>query len=137
MWVEYVHLCSFFNGRWVSLLISISFHRRAALQIWKRRLGSDATYQKLIDIFECAWFRTYAEIVRNTVCDAESETDDSSDYEEPIPQPETYPCLKISPPSSPKLLSRRFSLCDEYFLVNQATTQGLPEGENCIWLTLS
>ena len=103
--------------------------RRAALHIWKQRLGSDATYQKLIDVFECAGYRTYVEIVRNTVCDAESETDDSSDYEEPIPQPETYPHPKA--PSLPKLSPCKPSSRDEYLLVNPATAQGLPEGENC------
>ena len=52
----------------------------------KLRLGSDATYQKLIDIFENAGYRTYAEIIRNTTSSAEfpSETDDFSDYNENI-----------------------------------------------------
>ena len=100
--------------------------------MWKQRLGSDATYQKLINVFECAGYRTYADIVRNTICDAESEMDDSSDYEEPIPQPETYPRLKINPPPSPKLSPCRFSSCDEYLLVNPTIAQDLPKGENCI-----
>ena len=114
--------------------INFMLYRRAALQIWKRRLGSDATYQKLINVFESAGYRTYAEIVRNTVCDAESEIDESSDYEEPIHQPETYPCVKISRTSSPKPKPspHRFSSCDEYLLVNPTTAQGLPEGENCV-----
>ena len=99
--------------------------------MWKQRLSSEATYQKLINVFERAGYCTYADIVRNTVCDAESEMDDFSDYEEPIPQPETYPHLKICPPSPPKLSSRKRSTLDEYLLVNPTTARGLPEGENC------
>ena len=107
------------------------------MHIWKRRLGSDATYQKLIDIFECAGYRTYAEIVKSTVCGDESETDDCSDYDEPLPQPETYPHLQTCPPSPPTLSPRRLSSCDEYLLVNQATAHGLPEGENCIIIVIN
>ena len=104
------------------------------MHTWKQRLGSDATYHKLMDIFERAGYRTYAEIVRNIVCDTESEVDDSSDYDDPIPQPETYPFHKPSPPSSPKLSQHKISSCDEYLLVNPNTAQGLTEGENCILL---
>ena len=100
--------------------------------MWKQRLGSEATYQKLIDIFECAGYRNYADIVKNLICDAENETDDSSDYEEPIPQPETYPHLNLSPLSLPNFRNRKMSSCDEYLLINQATAQNLPEGQNCI-----
>ena len=103
--------------------------RRAALQIWKQRLGSDATYQKLINVFERAGYRTYAEIVRNTVCDDES---DSSDYDEPIPQPEAYPQLKVNPPPSPKPSPRRFSSCDEYLHIDSVTAMDLPKGETLV-----
>lgn len=106
-------------------------YRRAALYIWKQRLGSDATYQKLIDVFECAGYRIYADIVRNTVYTAES---DCSDCDEPIPQPETYPHHKLSSPPSPTLSTSPHkvssSAYDEYLLINPATAQGLPEGEN-------
>ena len=108
-------------------------YRREALYIWKQRLGCEATYQKLINIFEHAGYCNYAEIVKSIIiCDAESEEDDSSDYEEPIPQPETYPHLKPSPLSSPKFTNRKMSLCDEYLLINPDNAQDLPEGQNYI-----
>ena len=110
--------------------------RREALYLWKQKLGSEATSQRLISAFERADYRNYAEIVRNIICENESEVDDSSDYDEPIPQPETYPYVKLSPQSSPvPKLSRRVSSCDEYRLINPATAKGLPEGENCSYLT--
>ena len=103
-------------------------HRREALYTWKRRLGSEATYQKLIDIFECAGHHICAELVRNIIlCESENEIDDFSDYDEPIPQPETYPHVTLS---SPKFTNRKLSSCDEYLLVNQANVQDLPKGQN-------
>ena len=72
-------------------------------------------------------------LLKNIICDSpESEGDDSSDYEEPIPQPETYPHLKPSPLLSSKFTNRRMSSCDEYLLVNQANAKDLPGGQNCI-----
>ena len=65
------------------------------------------------------------------MCEEESEIDDSSDYDEPIPQPETYPKVQLNPPQAPKL-SRRISSCDEYILINAAThANNLPKGEYC------
>lgn len=96
--------------------------------MWKQKLGSGATYQKLIDIFKNAGYHAYAEVVRNIVIhDVEGEIDD---FIEPVPQPETYPILKPSPPSSPKQSMRKLSLCEEFLPVNQAAVQDLPEGEN-------
>ena len=105
--------------------------RREALYIWKRRLGSKATYQKLINVFEHAGYRNCAEFVRNIESEDENEEDDSSDYDDPIPQPETYPHVKLNPVSSSKQ-SKCISICDEYVLVNPAAAKGLPEGENNI-----
>ena len=86
----------------------------------------------MINVFERADFRNCAEIVRNITCEDESE-DDSSDYEEPIPQPETYPHVKLSPSTqSSSKLSRYIAPCDEFVLINPATAKDLPEGENCI-----
>ena len=83
---------------------------------------------RLINVFEQADFQNCAEIVRSIVCDDESEVDDSSDYDEPIPQPETYPNVQSTPPPSLKL-SRRVSSCDEYILINPSTANNLPKGE--------
>ena len=101
-------------------------HRREALDIWKRKLGSDATYMRLINVFERAGFQNTAEIVRSIVCEDESE-EDSSDYDEPIPQPETYPNVQIYPLPSLKH-SKRVSSCDEYVLINSVTANTLPKG---------
>ena len=99
--------------------------------MWKQRLGSEATYRRLINVFERAGFQNCAEIVRSIVCEEESEIDDSSDYDEPILQPETYPKVQLNPPKAPKL-SRHVSSCDEYLLINPAThTNNLPKGEYC------
>ena len=94
------------------------------LYLWKQRLGSEATYQKLINIFEQADFQNYAEIVRNIICEDESEVE-NSDYDEPIPQPETYPNVQ-SNPQPPPTLSRHISSCDEYILISASD---LPKGE--------
>ena len=82
----------------------------------------------MINVFERADFRNCAEIVRNIVCedDTEDSEDDSSD--EPIPQPETYPIIQLNSPSSPEL-SGRISSCDEYLLINPVTANNLPKGE--------
>ena len=102
------------------------------MHIWKQRLGSNATYQRLIDVFERAGYCTYAEIVRNivTACNVESEMD-LSDCDESLLQPDTYPHPEPSPPTSPmsKHLTHEFSSCDEYLQINQAAVQDLPEGD--------
>jgi hypothetical protein len=120
----------------MTLYVFQSF-RREALYIWKQKLGSEATYQKLINIFERADFHNCAEILKNIIAcnEDESEEDDSSssDYDEPIPQPETYPNVQSNTPPSTKL-SRRTTLCDEYLLINPATANNLPKGEYCIFL---
>ena len=97
--------------------------------MWKQKLGLEATYRRLINVFERAGFQNYAEIVRSIVCEEESEIEDSSDYDEPIPQPETYPKVQLNPPQAPKL-SRYVSSYDEYILINPAThANNLPKGE--------
>ena len=69
-------------------------------------------------------------MVRNITCEDRSEVDDSSssDYDEPIPQPETYPNVQSNFRPLPKL-SRRVSSCDEYLLINPATATKLPKGD--------
>ena len=111
----------------------LGIFRREALYIWKRKLGSDATYQRLINVFEQADFQNFAEMIRSIICEDQSELDDSSDYDEPmpIPQPETYPSVQSNSCSSPKL-SRHASSCDEFLLINPANANNLPKGEFCI-----
>ena len=66
------------------------------------------------------------------MCSVDNQMDDFCD-EEPLPQPETYPHPKSSPPLSPEHSTRRVSPCDEYVLISdQATAQNLPKGENFI-----
>ena len=83
-----------------------------------------------MNVFERADFQSCAEIVRSTVCEDESEVNDSSDYDEPIPQPETYPKVQSNPRPSPKH-SRHTLSCDEYLLINPATVNNFPKGEYC------
>ena len=103
-------------------------YRREALYIWKRKLGSEATYQRLINVFEQADFKNYTEFIRNILCEEEGEDDDFSDHDDPIPQPETYLNVQSNPQPSLKL-SMCISSCDEYLLINPATAGSLPKGE--------
>ena len=99
--------------------------------MWKQKLGSNATYQKLINVFETSGYRTYAEIVQNVACsvDGAMESFSDSDHEEPLSQPDTYPHPKPSPPSLPKSSTHAFSnSCDEYMLVSRTALRDLPEG---------
>ena len=45
-------------------VIVASFPRRAALEKWKQRLGSKATYNELIGVFERAGHKDYTDTVR-------------------------------------------------------------------------
>ena len=38
--------------------------RRAALELWKQKRGSDATYNNLIKVFETAGYKDLAEFVK-------------------------------------------------------------------------
>ena len=96
--------------------------------MWKEKLGSNATYQELINVFESAGYHTYANIVR---CCIESEMDDFNDYTVHLSQRDPYPHPKLSLPS-PELSTRKFSLYDEFVQINPAAAQDLPEGENNI-----
>ena len=99
--------------------------------MWKEKLGSHATYQKLINAFESAGYHAYAETVRSIACHIEGEMDDPNDYPELLSQPETYPQPKPSPPSSPKLSTRhddQFLSCDEFLQISSADAQDLLEG---------
>ena len=43
------------------------FTSRAALETWKQRLGSSATYNNLIGVFERAGYQDYADTVRRVI----------------------------------------------------------------------
>ena len=45
----------------------LEFPRRAALEKWKQKLGSKATYGNLIGVFERAGYQGYADTVRRIV----------------------------------------------------------------------
>ena len=83
----------------------------------------------MIDVFENAGYRTYAEIVRNiAACNIEGdhEMDNFGDYHEPFPQPETYPNPKPNPLSS-TCDNISVTSFDEFLQVNPAVAQDLPK----------
>ena len=43
------------------------YTRREALQLWKQKLGDEATYRNLIDVFETAGYKNYADMVRSII----------------------------------------------------------------------
>ena len=78
-------------------------HRREALYTWKKRNGSNATYSKLIKIFEQGDCKIYSDEVKRLAHLSESDTDYSSGSGEEhsqVEQPQTYPTQK------PKALSQ-------------------------------
>lgn len=100
--------------------------RRAALTLWKQKLGPNATYQALITAFERAGYRQYADEVEKLVIQPQdSDTDDSSCDEDPfpLPQPQTYPNLES--PSPVELPSSKPLPCECYLVVDP---ENLPEG---------
>jgi hypothetical protein len=70
------------------------YYRSEALLIWKRKNGSNATYSKLIGIFEQAECKTCADAVLRIVQPCNNKTNDLS---EEYSQPQTYP---VSEPQS-------------------------------------
>ena len=80
---------------------------------WKQRNGSKATYDELIDIFERAGFRSYADDVRNIAAADlnDSEGEDSNSNGSGEEQPKTYPTLHKTqafshdqfPPTTPEV----------------------------------
>ena len=88
-------------------ILIFCFLRREALYTWKQRNGSKATYCELIEIFERAGYKSYADEVRRIAQLSDSEADDSSGSGEE--QPKTYPIHKAKafshdqlPPATPK-----------------------------------
>ena len=90
----------------MTIFFLFPMYRREALYIWKQRNGSRATYNRLINIFEQAGYRSYADEVRRIVHNNDSEIDDSSSSEEEIEQPQMYPIQRtqalsqLPPPTS-------------------------------------
>ena len=62
--------------------------------IWKQRLGSSATYKKLIGIFESSGYSSYADEVRKIAGVEDDESNESSDDDETVIQHQTYPPVK-------------------------------------------
>ena len=61
---------------------------------------------------------------------------DFVDGSELLPQPETYPPPRQSPPSSPKISTHTPSSFDEYLQINSIAARDLPAGESCIYYQL-
>jgi hypothetical protein len=112
---------------WWACACSLIVFRRAALTLWKKKLGSSATYQALITAFERAGYRQYADEVEKLVIQRQdSDTDDSSSDEDPfpLPQPQTYP--NIEPPSPVEFPSQKpLQPCESYLVVDP---EDVPEG---------
>jgi hypothetical protein len=73
---------------------STFYYRSEALLTWKRKNGSNATYTKLIGMFEQAERKTYADAVRRIVQPC------NNDFSEEHSQPQAYPA------SEPQSLSQ-------------------------------
>lgn len=100
------------------------------LLLWKQRNGFKATYTRLINIFERAGYKSYADNIRRIVCVSDNEMDNSSSVIElpTITQPLTYSIYhppSYSPPSSS--LDDESTSCMEYELIN-LSGEILPKG---------
>ena len=96
--------------------------------MWKRRLGSGATYYKLISIFERADYQNYADFVKTIIHVSESETADfknASHFPWPL-QPQTYP--HHEPPQNLELPLPDVSSSEEYIYINAEFREDLPKG---------
>ena len=111
--------------------------------MWKQKLGSSGTYNKLIEVFEHAGYKGYADSIRKIVLDIHETNNDeclqlmlsqpnkplSHDEEDPpLSQPLTYPSLEPLNPS-PQLIPLQLSPEEHYVLINEVTAEKLPEGE--------
>ena len=92
---------------------------------WKQRNGSKATYSELVEIFEQAGYKVYADEVRRIAQLSDSETGDSSGSGEEHPQPQTYSSYKPQALSQP--LPEKSKSTETYVIVNDGN---LPEGES-------
>ena len=134
VYYSYIHACTIYIALYACIISADYFSlRKAALLLWKQQLGSRATYNKLISVFDHAGYKAYSENVRKFACASDSETDDSSGNEDsfPSPQPPTYPCLKPQDSPTPTELSLPEQSVPEsyYILIHQAVLKSFPEGE--------
>ena len=75
--------------------------RRAALQEWRQKLGTKATYKNLIEVFEQAGYKAYAEFVKDLVKNMQMDTGDSSrNANSQTPPPPSEQPSPVSPPDS-------------------------------------
>ena len=101
---------------------------------WKQNLGVKATYRKLMDVFERAGYKLYADLVKRIAptTTSESDTEDSScsDGDYPFPQPPPY---LVQEPYSTQSSSQVVPSQDElrYVLLNPSKAENLlKEGNN-------
>ena len=97
------------------------------MQKWKQRNGSEATYSKLIKIFERAGYKNLADEVRKLTKASDSETDDSSgsgEEQSQTEQPQTYPPYKQQ--SLSQLPPATLQSTETYVITNE---ENLPEGK--------
>ncbi|MCG8622726.1 MAG: death domain-containing protein, partial [Proteobacteria bacterium] len=94
--------------------------RREALHIWRRKNGSGATYSKLIEAFERAKCKKYADEVRMIVQPSNSKTVPSSEEHS---QPQVYPVS-----DEPQLLSQVPPAMHKPTVVYKKREGTLPEG---------
>ena len=115
-----------------ALLLLLYHFRRAALQQWKQKLGSGATYNKLISVFERAGYKNYADEVRKIVSDDNSDSDSSGNEDSALalPQPPTFPHLSLpSPIQLPPDLPEHSSH-ETFYLIDSAISNNfLEEGK--------
>lgn len=75
------------------------------MEKWKQKLGSSATYNNLIGVFERAGYKSYADTVRDIMKNVQTDTDNSNrntrnqtpDPEQPLAQ------LPVFPPEPEKI----------------------------------
>ena len=74
-------------------ILVILFLRREALQKWKQKLGTKATYNNLIKVFEQAGYETYAEFVKGLVKNMQTIINQTPPppSEQPLPQLPVFP----------------------------------------------
>ena len=81
--------------------VPLHLYRRKALEMWKQKRGSAATYNNLIKVFERAGYKNYAEIVQDLLNNVRTDTEESNKntinqtppppLEQPSPQLPVFP----------------------------------------------
>ena len=71
------------------------------MEKWKQKLGSSATYNNLIGVFERAGYKSYADTVKNLMKNVEIDADNSDRItrnQTPPPSEQSLPQLPVFPP---------------------------------------